>query len=178
MTFTLSLIMLIRVMRIILLVCFLLTLIFWGYLNETSRQVANAYQVGINFPLISEMTNSEHNPSNAILNNELHYAQVFRRAHYRLESRRVIRSQDIDYAIDSVSQEGTGIMPYLLKLAHSDRTSNGWPYWALLCGSISRISSSEGLQILEEIAGDEDAADYVRYWAQKSLSEAIDMSEK
>lgn len=158
--------------------CLLLTSIFWGCINGMGIQAANAYPVRTNFPLISETTDSGQKPSNSTPNNELHYAQVFRNAHYGIESWRVISDQQIDHAINLVSQEGAGMMPYLLKLAQGDRTSNGWPYWALLCGSIARIGGSEGLPMLIEIANDEDAAGYVRYWAQNALSELAAASDE
>ncbi len=152
---------------------FLLISLFWGCISGMSNQLANACPRSADFPLVSDMASSGGNLSESMSNDSLYYARVFRKAHYELESSRVIFDWHIEHAINLVSQEGVDIMPYLLELAQGDRTRNGWPYWALLCGSIARIGGSEGLQMLIEIANDEDAADYVRYWAQNALSETV-----
>lgn len=98
-----------------------------------------------------------------------YYSEVFDRTHASLERWHVIRPQHILDAIDVVAQEGQGMRSYLIKLAREDHRSHGWPYWALLCGSLAKIGGEDARAMLIELAENTNAPLHAREWAERAL---------
>ncbi len=102
-----------------------------------------------------------------------YYSEVFTRTHISLERWHVIRTQHILDAIDVVAQEGPAIRSYLIQLAKEDRRSHGWPYWALLCGSLAKIGGEDARAMLMELAENTNAPFHAREWAERALEGRI-----
>ena len=101
--------------------------------------------------------------------NDARYEKVFLEAHDSIVMWHVISTDHLNAGIEAVAKEAPGIVPYLLKLANGDRTRNGWPYWALLCGSLQQVGGDEGRKLLHELAADPNAEAYVREYAKRAL---------
>lgn len=101
------------------------------------------------------------------------YEKIFREAHLSIERHHVIHTSHLADGIAAVVQEGPLIQPYLLKLAKGDRRRGGWPYWALLCGSLREVGGDEGRKALQELAADPQADWYVREYARRALEGTI-----
>ena len=111
--------------------------------------------------------------SQILARTQSYYSEVFERVHASLERWHVIRTQHILDAIDVVAQEGPAMRSYLIQLAKKDRSIHGWPYWALLCGSLAKIGGNDATAILTELAEDANAPLHVREWANRALEGRI-----
>lgn len=111
--------------------------------------------------------------ANSIVTNDARHEKVFRDALRNIERWHVIRTTHLNTGIETVVKEAPGIIPYLLKLAKGDRTRHGWPYWALLCGSLQQVGGDEGQKLLHELATDPRAEPYVHECAKRALEEKL-----
>lgn len=126
---------------------------------ETSR-------IGTNLQHVSM---EPQNPTKTVA----YYSEVFDQTHASLERWHVIRTQHILDAIDVVAQEGQGMRSYLIQLAIEDQRNHGWPYWALLCGSLAKIGGEDARAMLMELAEDTKAPIHAREWADRALEGQI-----
>jgi len=117
----------------------------------------------------SKDSEQENPRANLQSENNARHERVFREAHRNIERWHVIRTAHLNAGIETVVKEAPDIVPYLLKLAKGDRTRKGWPYWALLCGSLQQVGGDEGQKLLHELAVDPNAESYVRECAKRAL---------
>jgi hypothetical protein len=98
------------------------------------------------------------------------YPSVFREAHRSVEQWHVIRRHHLVSAIESLSTHGEGIAPFLIRLTESERhAQRGWPFWALVCGTLAKVGGDEGATAMRNLKEDEKAYKHAREYAEKAL---------
>ncbi len=81
---------------------------------------------------------------------DVDYAMALRKVNARLEAPHVIKDAHVKAAIKSLVEQGQAITPYLLKLLGDGSKTGaangqgGWPFWAVVCGTLSKVGGEEG----------------------------------
>ena len=99
------------------------------------------------------------------------YQAVFLEAHGSVERWNVIRQHHLVSAIESLSAHGEAIVPFLIDLTESERyAQRGWPFWALVCGTLAKVGGEEGAVAMKNLKEDEKAYKHTREYAEKALA--------
>lgn len=102
---------------------------------------------------------------------EARLSAIFEDAADRLNRWHVIRTSHLQEAIDELATTSPEVGPWLLRLAMTAPRSDekGWPWWALLCGTLVRLQGDAARAALEDLAADPDAAAGPRRQARMAL---------
>jgi len=97
------------------------------------------------------------------------YAKVFRNAHAGVERWHVIRDHHLASPVESLSSHGPDICPYLIGPTTTERyAQHGWPFWALVCGTLAEVGGGQATIALEDLKEDTRAEKCAREYAEKA----------